>query len=86
VLNPFPVAGHGVHARPRNGGAVRWPRGHPLSEGGGIGPEGGKAIAEALRVNAVLKKCNMKFNNLGHEAEAGLREVVKGKERFELLV
>jgi hypothetical protein len=41
---------------------------------------GVKALASALEVNAALNKCDMKLNKLGLEAQAALRDVVKGKE------
>ena len=43
------------------------------------------AIAEALKVNAVLKKCDLSCNDMGSGAEAALREAVKGKNGFGLL-
>ena len=51
-----------------------------------LGPEGGVAMAKALEVNAVLKKCDLRYNGMGEEAKAALREAVKGKEGFELLM
>ena len=44
------------------------------------------ALADALKVNAVLKKCDLRYNNMGDEAKAALQEVVKSKEGFELLL
>ena len=35
---------------------------------------------------AVLKECDMRLNLIGREAEAALRDAVKGKAGFELLV
>ena len=50
-----------------------------------LGPEGGKAIAEALKSGtSVLTKLNVGYNNLGHEEKQQLRDAVKGREGFEL--
>ena len=57
-----------------------------MADGNELGPEGGKAIAEALRVNAVLKKLEARYNLLGAEGEPALREIVKDRDGFELLL
>ena len=44
------------------------------------------AICEALKMNSVLEKCNLKFNNINTEAKAALQEAVKGREGFEMLM
>ena len=49
-----------------------------------IGPEGAKAIAEALKVNAVLTKLYLHNNNLGDAGEKAVREAVKDRSGFEL--
>ena len=45
-----------------------------------------KAIASALTVNAVLKCLDMRYNNLGSEGEQVLRDAVKDRSDFQLLV
>jgi len=44
------------------------------------------ALASALRVNVVLKKCDVRSNKLGDAGEQMLRDAVKGRKSFELLV
>ena len=52
----------------------------------GLGPEGGKAIGEALKVNASMTSLNAQNNQLGSEGEEALREAVGGREGFKLIV
>ena len=49
-----------------------------------IGDDGAKAIAEALKVNAVLTKLNLKFNDMGDAGNKALRDAVRGRSGFEL--
>jgi hypothetical protein len=49
----------------------------------GIGPEGAKALADALRVNRVLKKLDLKHNRCSVEL---IRDAVAGRNEFELIV
>ena len=49
-----------------------------------IGPEGAKAIAEALKVNAVLTKLNLKYNSMGDAGEKAVRDAVKDRSGFVL--
>ena len=49
-----------------------------------IGDDGAKAIAEALKVNPVLTKLNLKYNNLGDAGEKAVREAVKDRSGFVL--
>ena len=51
-----------------------------------IGPDGAKALARSLKVNAVLKSCDVRFNGLDEAAKNELRDAVKGREGFELLI
>jgi hypothetical protein len=51
-----------------------------------IGPDGATALADALRVNAVLITCDVRFNNMGEEAKAVLQGAVKGREGFVLVL
>ena len=44
------------------------------------------ALAEALRVNAVLKKCAVRNNRMDEEAKAVLQDALKGREGFELIL
>ena len=48
-----------------------------------IGDEGAKAIAEALKVNAVLTKLWLGSNNLGNAGKQ-VQDAVKGRSGFEL--
>ena len=48
--------------------------------------EAGKALADALSVNAVMKKCDVSGNWLGEAAKRALRDAVKDRQAFELLV
>ena len=58
-----------------------------LSLGGNhIGAEGANAIAEMLKFNTALNKLNMQYNNMRDEGKQELRDSVKGREGFELLV
>ena len=50
-----------------------------------IGPEGAIAIAEALKVNAVLTKLNLEYNsNMGEAGKTAVRDAVKDRSGFEL--
>ena len=49
-----------------------------------IGPEGAKAIAEALKVNPVLTKLDLKYNKLGDAGKKAVRDAVKDRSGFEL--
>ena len=51
-----------------------------------IGADGAKAIAEALKVNAVLTKLHLEYNNLGVAGEKAVREAVKDRSGFELML
>ena len=60
-----------------------------------IGVEGAKAIAEALKVNPVLTKLDLKYNLLGEAGEKAVQDAVKDRKkdrkkdrekRFELLL
>ena len=42
--------------------------------------------SKMLKFNAVLKKCDLGWTTPGPEAKAALREAVKGKDGFELLM
>ena len=58
-------------------------------EGGGAegSAEGGKAIAEALKFNTALNKLDLRYNgNMRDEGKQELRDSLKGREGFELLV
>ena len=48
--------------------------------------EGAKAIAEALKVNPVLTKLYLYMNNLGEAGEKVVREAVKDRSGFELML
>ena len=52
--------------------------------GNEIDPEGGAAIAKALEVNEVMKKCDLRYNRLGEAEKQMVRDAVKGRESFEL--
>jgi len=49
-----------------------------------IGPSGASAIAEALKVNAVLTKLDLQFNQLNEDSKQLLRSVVRSRGIFEL--
>jgi NLR family CARD domain-containing protein 3 len=49
-----------------------------------IGDDGAKAIAEALKVNAVLIKLDIQVNNMGDEGEKAVRDAVKDRSGFVL--
>ena len=52
-----------------------------------LDPKAGKALADALSVNRVLKSLDVRFNSsLGEEGKQALRDAVKGRDGFELLV
>ena len=44
------------------------------------------ALASAISVNAVMKKCDMRGNSLGADEKQMLRDAVKGRDGLELLV
>jgi hypothetical protein len=54
--------------------------GHPFAPGD-IGPEGAKAIADALHVNSALTKLNLVDNKIGAEANgrAAVHEIAEGR-------
>ena len=54
--------------------------------GNRLDAESGKALASALEVNAVLKKCDLRGNSMDAGAKAALQEAVKGKKGFELVM
>ena len=49
-------------------------------------PEGIKAIADALCVNASVTQLDARFNRLGNEGAAVLRKAIEGRSGFELLL
>ena len=49
-----------------------------------IADEGAKAIAEALKVNPVLTKLDLKGNYLGEAGKQAVRDAVKDRSGFEL--
>ena len=51
-----------------------------------LGPEGGKAFAEMLKVNTALTKLDVRYNDIGGKGKQELRESVKGREGFDLIV
>ena len=51
-----------------------------------IGSEGAKPLADALRINASVSHLDARYNDLGDEGKAILREAVKEKPGFELLL
>ena len=51
-----------------------------------IGPEGAIAIAEALKVNAVLTKLDIRINIMGYAGEKAVRDAVKDRSGFVLLL
>ena len=56
-------------------------------EGNELGSADAAAIAEALKVNALLKKLDVRYNSiLGGAGEQALRDAVKGRAGFELLL
>ena len=55
--------------------------------GNEIGDVGAKAIAEALKVNAVLTKLELSFNrDMGDAGEKAVRDAVKDRSEFELML
>ena len=44
------------------------------------------AIADALKVNAVLTKLDVRANLAGDEGKKALQDAAKGREGFELLI
>ena len=42
------------------------------------------AIAKALEVNEVLKRLDIRANDLGNEGEGAIRDAVSGREGFKL--
>ena len=63
-------------------------RNHLLHSLGGnkIGPEGAKAMAEALHANRSLTELDVRNNGFDDESEALLRDAVKDKNGFQLSV
>ena len=55
-------------------------------DGNGIGADGAKAIAEALKVNPVLTKLDIRANNMGDAGGKVVREAVKDRSGFELML
>ena len=51
-----------------------------------IGDDGAKALGEGLTVNGSLTSLTLYGNDIGEEAKATLREAVKGRDGFKLLV
>jgi len=53
-----------------------------------LGPDGAKAIASALKMGggAALNKLDLQYNIIGDEAEAALRDAVKGREGLQQLL
>ena len=49
-----------------------------------IGDEGAKAIAEALKVNAVVTKLWLGNNNMGDAGKQAVQDAVKGRSGFQL--
>ena len=49
-----------------------------------IGDDGAKAIAEALKVNAVLTKLYLEYNSVGDAGKKAVRDAVKGRSGFVL--
>ena len=49
-----------------------------------IGNDGAKAIAEALKVNPVLTKLDLRWNNMGDAWKKAVRDAVKGRSGFVL--
>ena len=49
-----------------------------------IGPSGASAIAEALKVNAVLTKLDLEYNRLDGESKQLLRNAVRSRDNFQL--
>ncbi len=49
-----------------------------------ISPEGAIAIAEALKVNAVLTKLNLEYNSMGEAGEKAVRDALKDRSGFVL--
>ena len=49
-----------------------------------IGADGAKAIAEALKVNAVLTKLDLRWNNMGDAWIKAVRDAVKDRSGFQL--
>ena len=45
-----------------------------------LGPDGGMALAEALKNNTTLKKLDVQGNRLGDDAEQALRAAARGLE------
>ena len=54
--------------------------------GNRVGSEGAKALADALRVNAVLTELDVEYNSLSDKGKKALRDAAKGREGFELVI
>jgi hypothetical protein len=50
----------------------------------GIGDDGAKAIAEALKVNSVLTKLSLQDNSMGDAGKKAVRDAVKDRSGFVL--
>lgn len=51
-----------------------------------LGPAEGIVIAKLVEGTAVLKKCDVRGNRLGKDGDKKLRDAVKKRKGFELLV
>jgi len=49
-----------------------------------IGDDGAKAIAEALKVNAVLTKLDLEYNSMGDAGKKAVQDAVRGRSGFVL--
>ncbi len=49
-----------------------------------IGVDGAKAIAEALKVNAVLTKLDIRANKMGDAGKKAVQDAVRGRSGFVL--
>ena len=49
-----------------------------------IGDDGAKAIAEALKVNAVLTKLYLNYNDMGEAGKQAVQDAVKDRSGFVL--
>ena len=52
--------------------------------GNRIGVDGAKAIAEALKVNPVLTKLDLRWNTMGDAGKKAVRDAVKDRSGFVL--
>ena len=51
-----------------------------------VGPEGAKGLADALRVNAMLTKLNVRHSGLRNEDKKALQNAAKGRKGFNLII